>query len=169
MLSQPIKQIGRRIPSPQLDLLQMNLLDAASKASANAFCPSSGFCVGAALWIPKKEIVIVGANYESASFGGTICAERAAIFTANSLGYHDFTHLAITTQFKNGNPTSHASAPCGLCRQLIYDAADRVGHDIEIITSSTGHRDVIVSSIYEMLPMPFAASDFGVDLEKFRR
>lgn len=61
----------------QVDRLRQGARDAMDRA----YCPYSQFPVGAALLVESGEIVL-GCNVESASYGGTICAERSAICSA---------------------------------------------------------------------------------------
>ena len=73
---------------------QKKLLDAAQEVSKNSHCPYSHFHVGAALLTDKDEI-ITGTNFENAAYGSTICAERAAILSANSQGKNKIQSIAI--------------------------------------------------------------------------
>lgn len=92
------------------------LLNRAAAARAHAYCPYSGFAVGAAL-LAASGAVYTGCNVESASFGATICAERNALTTAVGAGERAFTAIAIVA---GDTPTP----PCGICRQLLAEFGD---------------------------------------------
>ena len=55
----------------------------AVKARKQAYCPYSGFAVGAAL-LCVDDRVFTGCNIENAAYPATNCAERTAIFKAVS-------------------------------------------------------------------------------------
>ena len=90
------------------------LVEAAVQARLRAYAPYSKFVVGAAILLKSQEI-ISGANVENASYGLTICAERAATFTAVSKGLTDFEAIAIALE--------GGGAPCGACRQVLHEFA----------------------------------------------
>ena len=87
---------------------------AAEAARAQAYCPYSGFAVGAALEAEDGRI-FVGCNVENASYGVTQCAERAALTAAVSGGARRFRRLAIVAS------AEPAVAPCGACRQALAE------------------------------------------------
>ena len=58
------------------------LIDAAWQVRENAYCPYSKFKVGSAIRSANTGKIYAGANVESASYGVTTCAERAAISQA---------------------------------------------------------------------------------------
>ena len=96
---------------------QEQLLQAAREVASNAHAPCSNFFVGAAVLTDDGKIY-QGCNVENASYGLTICAERAAIFSAVAgEGAANLRIRAIAVQTASGVPAS----PCGACRQVIYE------------------------------------------------
>ena len=65
--------------------LKKMLIAEAKRAVGSSYSPYSKFAVGAALLAQNGEIVR-GSNVENASYGLSICAERAAVFNAVSRG-----------------------------------------------------------------------------------
>ena len=129
------------------------LVDIAREATANSYSPYSHFCVGAAVRL-EDGTVIRGANQENAAFSVTMCAERSAIFNAQSNYPHlAITHIAIAAKNIDGFVTNPVS-PCGSCRQAILEIEQRYGRDITILLCGV---DVIYvfDSIKALLPLSF--------------
>ncbi len=107
---------GTVIPlSPEPRTLNPEPLLAAARAAArNAYCPYSRFAVGAALLADDGRL-FTGANVENASYGLTLCAERAALVAAVSAGARTFRALAVA----GGSRTP--AMPCGACRQVLAE------------------------------------------------
>ncbi len=90
------------------------LLRQAAEVRNRAYAPYSQYAVGAAV-LGKTGRVYTGCNVENASYGLSICAERAAIFKAVSEGEKEFEALAVVT--------SNGGTPCGACRQVFSEFA----------------------------------------------
>jgi cytidine deaminase len=98
-------------PLPLPDEWQQ-LVAAARKVRHRAHAPYSKYHVGAALRMKDGQIY-TGCNVENASYGLTICAERAAMCSAVAAGYTEPEAICISL---TGQP-----APCGSCRQFLYE------------------------------------------------
>ncbi|KYG67717.1 cytidine deaminase [Bdellovibrio bacteriovorus] len=97
--------------------IQKKLFEAACDAQKRAHAPYSSAFIGAAVLMADGSIYS-GCNVENASFGGTVCAERVAIFKAVSEG--------APKQVKEVLVVSDAEKPwppCGFCRQVIAEFA----------------------------------------------
>ncbi|HRK01448.1 MAG TPA: cytidine deaminase [Oligoflexia bacterium] len=122
--------------------VQEILFDAAKNVMRQAYAPYSKFRVGAAL-IDETGTIHVGTNVENASYGGTICAERAAICSMIAGGGRKLRAIAIVTE--KGTP------PCGLCRQILSEFA---GPEVPVIIA--GKKGVLdLYSVGELLPESF--------------
>lgn len=118
------------------------LVEAARRAAARAYAPYSGYRVGAALEDASGG-VFTGANVENASYGLTICAERAAVFAAVAAGVRRLRRIAIWARGRE-------PWPCGACRQVLAEFAPRV----EVVVASP--REVRRERLDRLLPSAFA-------------
>jgi len=98
------------------------LYQAASEARKTSYSPYSEVQVGAAIRLTNGRI-FSGCNVENSSYGGTVCAERVAIFKAVS---ETNTEGSPKPQIEAVMVVTDASPPwppCGLCRQIIAEFA----------------------------------------------
>lgn len=116
------------------------LIQAAKEARAHAHAPESGYTVGAALL--SGDTVITGCNIESSSRQFTYCAEQCALLKALEKGLRTFDALAVVT--------ADAQAPCGTCRQLLFEWCGNIS--IVIANPEKQHK---IFELIDLLPHPF--------------
>lgn len=132
--------MGERLLDPRVE---ERLLQEAFGAREHAYAPYSGFRVGAAV-LAASGGLYRGCNVENASYGGTICAERAALFSAVAGGERSFVAVAVATE------AVKPSVPCGLCLQVLAEFGDWL-----IIAATPGA--TVRLPLSELLPHPFRA------------
>ncbi len=149
-----------------LDHAQQRLLDAAAKAMETAYNPYSSFYVGAAL-LAQNGKIITGANVENAAYGSCICAERSALVRANAMNIRRFEKVTVIARAVDA-PTSEVTAPCGGCRQMLYEAAQLSDKDLEVIMSTTKKDKIVIAKMSELLPLASGPKDLGINLAQYR-
>jgi cytidine deaminase len=122
-----------------------DLLREACAATEYAYVPYSTFPVGAALLTADGETVR-GCNIENASYGLTVCAERAAVFSAVAAGAREITAIAVVAS------NVEAVTPCGACRQVLNEFGPAEG-ELIVILERDGRPEQIPLS--DLLPRAF--------------
>ena len=117
-------------------------------AREKALALYSGFRVGAALQC-EDGTIFTGCNIESASYGLTICAERTALFKALSDGKKTFSRILVVAD------TRELTAPCGACRQVLWDFAPRIE-----VTIANLEGDQKTFQMKDLFPNPFGSHLF---------
>lgn len=142
----------------ELTFEQKNVLEAAKNVISHSYSPYSHFKVGAACLLDNGEI-ITGTNQENAAYPSGLCAERVALFYANSK-YPDakVLKLCIIGQTQSGQWTESVCAPCGACRQVILEVEHRGGQPIEILLPSK-EGIYCMNGISTLLPFGFTYED----------
>ena len=130
------------------------LSEAALDVRKKAYCPYSGFAVGAAL-LAKSGEVYTGVNIENAAFTPTNCAERTAFFTAIAKGERDFVAVAIAGG-KAGEEPEGFCAPCGVCRQVMREFCNPSTFRILVAKSAEDYREY---TLEQLLPDSFGPDD----------
>ena len=142
-----VAQLGELSPEEQ------ELVKKAMAATDNSYANYSHFHVGAACLLADGRIVI-GANQENAAFPSGLCAERSAIFAAQS-NYPEqpITTLAIAARNEHGFLKSPIS-PCGACRQVIREIEDRYKQPVRILLYGEDGT-YCFRSVKDLLPFSF--------------
>lgn len=126
------------------------LIAAAQTAAQHAYAPYSRFPVGAALHFADGS-VITGANVENASYGLSLCAETVAAAKALSGGARGgLIAVAIV------GPAT-AITPCGRCRQVLSELAQRGGTDPVVWCGEDGP----ALRLSELLPHAFGPASLA--------
>jgi cytidine deaminase len=122
------------------------LVQAAREVSGRAYAPASGFAVGCAVRTAGGG-TYAGCNVENASYGLTICAERAAIAAAVAA---EGPRPLITAVAVHAD--SPSCSPCGACRQVIAE----LGPEAVVVYRRDGR--YVRRGIADLLPDAFTFS-----------
>ncbi|MDD5484286.1 MAG: cytidine deaminase [Kiritimatiellae bacterium] len=128
-------------------MLRSRLVASAVSAAGNAYAPYSKLSVGAALLVAGCNLIVTGANVENASYGLTLCAERAALAAAVSAGYRRFAAIAVAASGRR------PAVPCGACLQAL---AEFCGPDLIVLTAAGASPGrVRIFKLRDLLPRAF--------------
>jgi cytidine deaminase len=129
--------------------LRTQLIDAAKAVRASAHAPYSHFQVGAAVQTASGEI-FAGCNVENASYGLTICAERAAVCAAVAAGHNDIIAVAVVAR--------GGAAPCGACRQVLAE----FGPNMDVVmVDADDLAPIRTATLDALLPDAFRSASLG--------
>jgi cytidine deaminase len=126
----------------------LGLVKLAEAARERAYAPYSNFRVGAAV-LSETDQIYLGCNVENATYGATICAERAAVCSMVAAGE---TKLKAVAVFSDASPPA---APCGICRQVLAEFAE----DASVIVANPRMHKLL--SLAELLPDRFVLLSSG--------
>lgn len=134
------------------------LIDAAKEATSRSYAPYSHFFVGASALLSNGKI-ITGINQENAAFPSGLCAERTAIFYANS----EYPNAAVKSMAvacrDQQDFIERPSAPCGACRQVLLETEKRYGKPMRVLLFSK-KGIYIFKSVTDLLPFSFTNDYF---------
>ncbi len=123
------------------------LFATAKSALDQAYCPYSGYQVGAAV-LTKSGKMYSGCNIENASYSLTVCAERVALFKAISEGSLDIKELVVVIKGES------LPSPCGACRQVMAELAPNA--EVYLASDSGKYQ---VQTVDELLPNSFTGKN----------
>ena len=130
----------------------------AKKVLKDAYAPYSQFYVGASIRLNSGEI-ITGSNQENMAYPSGLCAERVAIYYANSAYPNQtITTIAVVAKAKNFE-IAKPVAPCGACRQAMAEYELKQKEPIRLIMVGGNDEIYISESIENLLPFMFNEID----------
>jgi cytidine deaminase len=119
------------------------LVKIAKQMMEKAYAPYSKFLVGSAL-LGDDGVIYTGVNVENQSYGLTICAERTSACKMVSEGCQQIQAIAVST--------SIGASPCGACRQVLAEFANKNNFPVYLNNATTG--ETLTTSMRELLPQP---------------
>ena len=140
------------------------LVAEAREAAKAAYAPYSNFAVGAAVLLGDGRIVR-GANFENASYGLSLCAETVAMAAVNMAGgLRDIVAIGVIGGIigKDGIEGTAPVGPCGRCRQILNEAAQMGGRDIEVFFSAADGKTIERHKLSALLPYAFGPADLEI-------
>lgn len=141
----------------ELDAQERRLVLEAKASTLRSYAPYSNFSVGAAALL-DDDTIVCGSNQENCAYPSGLCAERTAVFYANSR-YPDkaVKVLCIAARNSEGEFTARPVAPCGACRQVLVETEERYHVNIRVMLYGT-EGIYIVRSARDLLPVHFDSS-----------
>ena len=116
----------------ELTVEDRSLAQAAIDATSRSYAPYSNFNVGAAV-LMADGLIISGSNQENAAYPSGLCAERTALFYANSKNPGIPMKAIAIAAGQNGILCETPATPCGACRQVMAQYQTKGGIPMEIL------------------------------------
>lgn len=140
----------------ELSQADQALVTAAKEATRLSYAPYSKFSVGAAAQL-ANGIIVKGSNQENAAYPSGLCAERTALFYANSQ-YPDQPVEALAVAARTESDFIDSPIPpCGACRQVMLETEARFNHPYRILLF--GKKGIYeISRVTDLLPLSFDSS-----------
>lgn len=140
----------------ELSAEEMELVNAAREIAVSAYAPYSHFRVGAAVRL-KSGRIVTGSNQENAAYPSGLCAERTTLFYTGANFPDDSVEALVVTAMRQDDLYAAVAAPCGACRQVLLETADRQGHSFPVYLAGPDSVK-IVGDCRQLLPINFDAS-----------
>ena len=143
----------------ELEASKQQLINKAKEQVLKAYAPYSEFHVGAAVELENGEI-FAGSNQENSAYPSGLCAERVAMFFANSQYPNVPVKTLAIAAFTNGQFLYEPVTPCGSCRQVLLETEQRFEQDITILLYGSKHIFQL-DNVKQLLPLCFEKSSLG--------
>lgn len=137
----------------ELSHIDQSVINLALESGNKAYAPYSNLKVGASVLLENGEIISSN-NQENTAYPSGMCAERVALFYANSK-YPDIPIKTIAIcAFNKTEMTKTPIFPCGSCRQVLLETEFRFNKPIKVIM--VGSEKIVVSdNVIQLLPLYF--------------
>lgn len=137
----------------QLDQGIRGLIRQAGEAALRSYAPYSGFHVGVAIELADGQVFTAG-NQENKAYPSGLCAERVGLFFVQA-GYPDIpVRRMVLLAMQDHQITPEPAFPCGACRQVMVESAERQELPFEIWMAGA-NRVIRVDSPDHLLPLKF--------------
>jgi cytidine deaminase len=129
------------------------LLTKAEKAADQAYAPFSGFHVGVAIEL-ANGLIFSANNQENKAYPSGLCAERVGLFFVQA-NYPDtpIRRMMLVAKY-NQEVTDEPVFPCGACRQVMVESAERQETPYELWMAGK-NRILRIDSPDHLLPLKF--------------
>ena len=142
-----IRELGMLIggPVPEMETIR-RLMGRARAAVVSAFRTGpGGTAYGSAVLTAEGDIFTAG-QYSSFNHVTNVHAEQGALLLATMADQHDVVALALSS---NG---SAPPAPCGVCRQVMAEHAQRTGRDFLVVLDAGEGNAPSIQRVGDLLP-----------------
>jgi len=137
------------------------LIQEAQHAAYKAYAPYSEFFVGAAVLLENGEI-IQASNQENSAYPSGLCAERTAVFYANSKYPDSPVRVLAIAAMKGGKPLNNPIPPCGACLQVLLESERRHQTPIQVILYGA-EKILVAENVEQFLPFGFTPLSLSAD------
>lgn len=132
---------------------EASLCEAATLATKLAYAPYSKFFVGASAKLDTGEL-IKAANLENAAYPQCLCAEATLLGTLHTQ-YSSSIIEAIAVDVATEKRSQDVAAPCGSCRQQLFEAELRQGKPFALYLVDIHGGAIRFESAASILPFGF--------------
>lgn len=144
----------------ELDAEWRQMAELAQSVVPYAYAPYSRFRVAAVVMTDKGNLV-TGTNQENSAYPSGMCAERTAVFYANSRYPSEApVRLLILSSADGTSLNPYPVSPCGSCRQVLLETELRYARDIQILLYGSTS-SLLIPSAKSLLPLCFSSDDLG--------
>ena len=138
----------------ELSIEERKLTESAFEATHRSYAPYSNFLVGAAVLL-ENDVIVTGSNQENVAYPSGLCAERTALFYANSQ-YPDVPVKALAIVARDANDVAKRDiiSPRGACRQVMVETEKRFRRPMKVLLCG-GEEVYVAESASSLLPLTF--------------